>query len=204
MNRNFIVGLGVVVVAGLLLLFVIVPALQPAGTGSEMNITFYDEDGNELGKATTIGLFGLGIRTSGFEGDIHSVKVAVSFEVTTTMDYVAMYTYCYLQVVTEYNMQYSDIVHDVAKHQMDSSKIGLTGTFEATYLMSNLLPASAIDDLGKTEGWKMSFLANVETTLDLEDGTQRDTSDACSIILYLTWFEDVLSVDSWFAPPVIG
>lgn len=186
-----------------MLLIFIVPALQPEGTGSDMDITFYNADGNELGKATTT-LFGLGIQTSGFEGDVYSVKVAVSFEVTTTMDYAAMYTYCYLQIVTEHDMQYSEIVNDIPKHQMDTSKTGLTGTFEATYLMSTLLPANKIDELGKTEGWKMPFLASVETMLDLEDGTQRDVSDACSIILYLTWFEDILSVDSWFVPPVIG
>lgn len=202
MGKKWILGVALLVVLlGALFLFGVIPA---EGSSSSMDITFYDADGNELGVART-GLSIFGIRTAGFEGDVYSVKVAVSYVVTTNMEYLEMRTYCYLEVVTAVNdVQYNDVVHTVAEHQMGSSKLGLENTFEATYLMSELLPESKVDEVGKDYGWLMSFNARVKTTIDLEDGTQRDAEDTCGLVLTLTWVdpvESVFKVESYIALP---
>ena len=202
MGKKWILGVALLVVfLGGLFFMGYIPGTE--SDKADMDLTFYDEEGNELGKTTTK-LAILGIQTPGFEGDVHSVKVAVSFIVTTTMEYLEMRTNCYLEVVTRINTQTAGIVYTVAEHQVGTSKLGLENTFEATYLMSSLLPDSAITETGKTNGWVMSFNARVKTIVDLEDGTQRDVEDSCSIDLTLTWFEHEFSVDSWFVPPVIG
>ena len=203
--KKAILAVGVVAVAALVVVLFLPAFMLDAGTNTGMGITFYDADGNELGEATSTGFFGLGIQGMGFEGDIDHLTVRVDFLVTTNIEYREMYTYCYLEVVTAINnVQYGDVVHTVAEHQMDSGKTGLSGTFEATYQMSELLPDSAIDEYGKTYGWVMSFNAKVRATLDLEDGTQRDVEDTCSIALTLVWVEgaaEELALESWIGIP---
>lgn len=200
--RKWILGVALLVVLlGALFFFGVIPA---EGASSSMDITFYDADGNELGKATTGGLT-LGIRTLDAVADAHHIDIVVGYIVTTNIDYLEMRTYCYLEVVTAVNdVQYNDVVHTVAEHQVGSSKLGLENTFEATYLMSELLPDSAIDEFGKTYGWLMSFNARVKTTIDLEDGAQREAEDTCGIVLTLTWVdpvESVFKVESYIALP---
>ena len=203
MNNKSILGIVVVlvVVLGGLWYMGVFPA---EGASSAMDITFYDADGNEIGKATTGGL-ALGIRTVDGAVDVHHIDIAVSYVVTTNMEYLEMRTYCYLEVVTAINdVQYGDVVHTVTEHQMGSSKLGLENTFTATYLMSELLPDSKIDQYGELYGWLMSFNARVKTTIDLEDGTQREAEDTCGIVLTLTWVdpvEPVFKVESYIALP---
>lgn len=204
MKNKLILGAVVLVLfLGALFIFSVLPAED---SSSSLEITFYDAEGNELGIATT-GLSIFAVRGSGFEGDIHSLLVRVGFQVVTNLEYREMYTYCYLAVETAVNdAQYGDAVHTVAEHQMDSGETGLEGTFEHTYFMSELLPTNAIDEYGKLYGWIMSFAVRVHTTVDLDDGTQRDVEDTCGIDLTLTWYEDVpeeeeLSVSSWVSIP---
>ena len=205
MKNKWILGiLALVVILGGLFLMGIIPA---EGANSAMDITFYDADGNELGKATTGGLT-LGIRTVDGAVDIHHIDVVVSYLVTTNIDYLEMRTYCYLEVVTAINdVQHNDVVHTVAEHQVGGSKTGLENTFEATYLMSDLLPDNKVDEYGKTYGWLMSLNARVMTILDLEDGTQREAEDTCGIALSLVWFEPepdeepVFKVESYIGLP---
>lgn len=205
MGNKWILGVALLVVLlGGLWYLGVIPA---EGASSAMDITFYDADGNEIGKATTGGL-ALGIRTVDGAVDIHHIDVAVSYVVTTNIEYLAIYTYCYLEVVTAVNdVQHDDVVHTVAEHQMGSPNSDLSGTFEATYLMSDLLPDSAIDQYGELHGWKMSFNARVWTILDLADGTQREAEDTCGIALILVWFEPepaeepVFKVESYIVLP---
>jgi len=204
MRNKLIAG---IVILGLFLGALFILGVIPAESNSAaLEITFFDADENELGVvATQLAIFG--IRGSGFEGDIYSLLVHVDFQVTTNLEYREMYSYCYLTVETAINnVQYGDIVHTVSEHQMDSGETGLSGFFEGTYLMSELLPSSAIDQYGELYGWIMSFAVRVHTTVDLDDGTQRDVEDTCGIELTLIWYEEVpekevLSVESWVSIP---
>lgn len=210
MKNKWILGvLALVVILGGLFLMGYIETPGVDHTKSDVELTFYDEDGNELGKIDTK-LAILGVRTAGFEGDVHSVGVRVNFEVTTTMECVAIYSSCFLGVETVLDDgQGTTVVHAVAEGQMDSQKSGLTGSFEGTYLMSNLLPTSAVTDAGKQMGWIMTFTARVVTDVDYIDyeddiQKQKQVEDSCSISLTLTWYEHELSVDSYFVNPVIG
>lgn len=197
--RKWILGLGVlaIVLGGLFLMGYIT---IPEANASDMDITFYDVNGEELGKATTTGLSIFGIRRAGFEGDIYSVKVAVHFTVTTDINYTGIETKVWLEVDTKINFAVPVEVHRVDEHLMGSS-VKLEDTIEATYLMSELLPDSAIEAAGKANGWKMAFSARLKSVVGLPDGDTREVDDTCGITLDLTWSVSELNLDSYMTLP---
>ena len=198
MKNKLILGVVVlaVVLGGLFFLGVIsVDANDPT-----MDITFYDVDGKELGAISTTSLSLFGIRRAGFEGDIHSLEVVVYFTVTTDIEYVGVDTRCWLEVVTTLNTITGGHVHTVAEHRLGPPNTDLEGTFYNTYLMSDLLPASAIEATGKANGWNMKFNARLETLIGLPDGTTRSVDDTCGLGLALTWVEG-LELESHVALP---
>lgn len=197
--KNWMIGIGVLalVLGGLFLMGYIT---LPGDDQFNIDITCYDKDGNELGTATTR-LAILGISREGFDGDIHSVKVEVDFQVTTNIDYKEVNTICYLEVVTRINTQGAGIVHTLARHQIGGMGTTLNDTFADTILMSELLPVNKITDAGKEVGWGMTFTADVETTIIKQDGTAVEADDTCAITLTLIWVEDEVKVDSYIRLP---
>lgn len=197
MNKKLVLGLVIValVIGGLFLM----GAIPVEDSNVSMDITFYDVDGNELGKATTAGFSMFGIRRPGVEGDIHFLTVAISFTVTTDIENIGVVTKAWVGVVTRLNTITGGLVHEIAEEYVGRSA-ELEDTLEVTYLMSYLLPASAIESTGKANGWKMSFNARLETVLTRPDWTQRTVEDTCSIKLDLSWSEQ-LNLDSYIALP---
>lgn len=195
MAKKWILGVVVLaVVLGGLFLFGFIPG---DSSGSDMEIIFYDADGNELGRTDTR-LSTLGIRAEGFEGDIYSLKVVVYFRVTTDIDYIGIDTRCWLTVITrEGSSPRGTVAHSVAEHRLGPANTDLEGTFYDTYLMSDLLPASAITEAGKLGSWYMRFSARVETTVGKQDGTTKTVEDTCGTTLILSWVEG-LELESWF------
>jgi hypothetical protein len=191
--------LGVIVLALFLGALFLMGAIPVEDNNVSMDITFYDADGNELGKATTTGFSMFGIRRAGVEGDIHSLKVAVSFTVTTDIENIGVVTKAYLGVVTRLNTITGGLVHEIAEEYMGQSN-ELEATIEVTYLMSHLLPADKIEATGKANGWKMKFNARLETVLTRPDWTQKTVEDTCGIMLDLSWSEQ-LALDSYIALP---
>lgn len=192
--------LGVIVLALFLgAWFVFSGGLPFEGNDASMDITFYDADGNELGKATTGGLSMFGIRRDGVEGDIFSLVVAVHYTVTTDMENIGVVTKAYLGVVTRLNTITAGLVHEIPEGYMGQNNV-LEGTIEVEYLMSTLLPADKIEITGKTNGWSMVFNARLETTLTRPDWTQKVVEDTCGLGLSLTWSEQLV-LDSYIALP---
>ena len=195
MARRWLIAISViaVIVVGLLLLGFI-----PLGdsNASDMEIIFYDADGNELGRTDTLSLFG--IQRDGIEGDIHSLDVVVYFKVTTDIDYTYISSRCDLTIVTTLNTQPGGHVHTVAEHKLGATNTDLDGSFYATYLMSTLLPDSAIESVGKEYGWSMSFNAKVASNLGYGANDEIRLEDTCGTRLSLTWGEASATLDSWF------
>ena len=191
--------LGVIVLAVILGGLFFFGVITPESAASDMHITFYDEAGNELQVASTTGLAMFGIRQDGSATDIFSVLVKVDFEVTTDITFDNVDVRCYLKVITRLNTITAGLVHTVEEHQMGLSS-SMAGSIEATYLMSTLLPASAIEDAGKANGWGMSFYARVTAQLTLPDNTTRSVEDTCGITLKLVWSEQ-LDLESYIALP---
>ena len=197
--KKAIVIVGIVAVAALVVVLFLPMLIQ--NNASSMDITFYDKDGNVLGKANSAGVLGLGIHGEGIEGEIYSLKVVVYFRVTTDIDYSNVNTYCWLEVVTTLDTITGGHVHTVPKHSLGVVNTDLEGSFYRTteaghYYMAELLPDSAIEDTGKANGWNMKFSAWVETTVRRSDGTYREIADTCGITLKLTWVEN-LELESW-------
>lgn len=201
MANRLLVGIMIIalVIGGLFLLGYI-----PLGddNSANMEIIFYDVDGNELGRTNTLSLFG--IQQPGIEGDIHSLDVVVYFKVTTNIDYESILSACLLTITTSTNMgaERSEKVHEVSEHILGVASSDLEGSFSDTYLMSDLLPESAITAEGKENGWLMKFAARVGTYIDVTIPTgEPDAEDTCGTTLTLNWVADEVpsvSVDSWF------
>jgi hypothetical protein len=206
-KRSPIKFIAIAIVLTTLALLFIVPAMQPETETSNMLITFYDEDGNELGDAySVLPLNPFSIHGEGIEGAIHSLKVVVYFKVTTDIPYTGIDTRCWLTVVTTPNNPYASPCHTIAKHRLGWANTDLEGSFyrttaEGHYLMSELLPASAITEAAKPIGWSMKFTADVETTIGLPEGhpeyPTKAVSATSSVSLQLSWSE-ILYVDGWF------
>ena len=196
MARRWLIAISViaVIVVGLLLLGVISIGDSNA---AEMEIIFYDADGNELGRSDT-GLSIFGIQGPGFEGDIHSLDVVVYFKVTTDIDYTYISSRCDLTIVTTLNTISGGHVHTVAEHKLGATNTDLDGSFYATYLMSTLLPDSAIESVGKENGWSMSFNAKVASNLGYGANDEIRLEDTCGTTLSLFWGEASATLDSWF------
>jgi hypothetical protein len=195
-NKGILCVLVLAVIVGSLFFFGV---LTPESAKSDMYITLYDADGNELQVASTTGLAAFGIRRDGDANDVFSVKVKVDFEVTTDIAFDNVDVRCYLEVETKLNTIMAGHVHTVDEHQMGFSS-SMVGSIEATYLMSTLLPETAIENTGKTNGWKMYFRARVTAQLTLPDNTTRSVEDTCGITLTLTWSEQ-LDLESYIALP---
>ena len=152
MANRLLVGIMIIalVIGGLFLLGYI-----PLGddNSANMEIIFYDADGNELGRTNTLSLFG--IQQPGIEGDIHSLDVVVYFKVTTDIDYTYVTSRCDMSITTRLNTQTAGIVHSIDEHRLGAINSDLEGTFSANYLMSTLLPESQIESMGKQYGWTM-------------------------------------------------
>ena len=206
-KRSPIMLIGAAVVIVTLVLLVIIPAVTPETEASNMLITFYDEDGNELGEAfSTLPLNPFAIHGAGIEGAIHSLKIVVYFKITTDIAYVGLDTRCWLTVVTTPNSPYASAVSTIAEHRLGWANTDLEGSFyrttsEGHYLMSELLPAEAIKESAKPIGWNMVFTARVETTIGLPaghpDGQTKTVSTTSTVSLQLSWVE-TLQVESWF------
>lgn len=198
MKNKLILGVIVLaVIVGAWVIFAGLPVVD--GTAANMDITFYDADGKELGVATTTGLSIFGIRREGIEGDIHSLKVVVHYTVTTDIENIGVVTKAYLGVVTRLNTITAGLVHEVEEQYMGQNNV-LEGSIEVTYLMSALLPADKIEVTGKENGWTMSFNARLETTLTKPDWSQVVVTDTCGLGLSLTWSEQ-LDLDSYIVLP---
>lgn len=205
-KRSPIKFIAIVVVLTTLALLFIIPAMQPEAETSNMLITFYDEDGNELGEAySVLPLNPFAIHGEGIEGAIHSLKIVVYFKVTTDIAYIGIDTRCWLTVVTV-AARTGSAVHTVAEHRLGWANTDLEGSFyrttaEGHYLMSELLPADKITEAAKVDGWQMKFTARVETTIGLPEGhpeyPAKMVSSTSSLTLMLTWVE-ILGVESWF------
>lgn len=198
MTRNSIIAVVLLImVVGGLLLMGFIPSLDD--NSSNMEIIFYDEDGNELGRADdTFSIFG--IQSPSFEGNIHSLQVVVYFQVTTDIDYTLMSSKCLLSVKTSVNTlspSRMGVIHTVAEHQLGALNTDESGTFYATYLMETLLPESKLDET-KDVGWKMEFSAKVTTSVAVDRVDSRTVEDTCGTTLTLTWVADSLAVESWF------
>jgi hypothetical protein len=199
MKNKLVLGVIVLaVIVGALLFFGFIPS---EASNSEMEIIFYDAEGNELGRTDTR-LAILGIRADGFEGDIYSLKIVVYFTVTTDIDYIGIDTRCWLTVVTTPNNPYASPVHTVAEHRLGWANTDLEGSFyrttnEGHYLMEELLPAAAITESAKAIGWNMVFTGRLETSIGRQDGTIATVEDTCGTNLVLSWTEQ-LELDSWF------
>jgi len=85
MARKWIIGVGLIVlVVGGLFLLGFIPMVD--SNDANMEIIFYDVDGNELGRSDSkLAIFG--IQSPDFEGNIHTLDVVVHFKVTTDIDY---------------------------------------------------------------------------------------------------------------------
>lgn len=188
--------LGVIVLAVIIGGLFFLGFVPGTGAGSDMEIIFYDAEGNELGRTDTR-LSTFGIQRDGFEGDIHSLFVCVYFEVTTDIDYGWITTGCWLTVVTRVASPTAGIVHTVDEHRLGAVNTDESGTFYATYLMSDLLPAAAITEDQKQWGWSMGFSARLETDLGFASEETHTVSDTCGTTLRLVWSE-TLVLDSWF------
>ena len=198
MARKWLIGIGLtVLVVGALFLTGIIPIGD--SNAAYMEITFYDADGNELGKADdSLSIFG--IQSPEFTGDIYSLDVVVYFDVTTDMDYTIMTSKCLLSVKTEVNTlspTRMGVVHTIAEHQLGATNSDESGSFYATYLMSTLLPDSKID-ADKDIGWKMYFNAKVTTTVGLDGYDSEVVEETCGTTLILTWVESTLVLEAWF------
>jgi len=194
MRNKWIIGIVIIaIVFGGLFLLGFIPGDNTAG---DMEIIFYGEDGNELGRTDTR-LATFGIQSPDFEGNIHSLEVVVYFTVTTEIDYAWITTGCWLTVVTRLNTISAGIVHTVEEHRLGAVNKDLSGTFYATYLMSFLLPDNKIEATGKANGWGMSFNARLETEVGSGIETIKSVEDTCGTSLSLTW-EDGLALESWF------
>jgi len=191
--------LGVIVLAVILVAAFILGVVPGDSNTSSMDITFYDADGNELGTATTTGLSMFGIRRAGLEGDIFSLVVAVHYTVTTDIANIGVVTKAYLGIITRLNTITAGLVHEIPEEYVGQNNV-LDGSIEVTYLMSALLPASAIEATGKANGWSMNFNARLETTLTRPDWTQKVVEDTCGIGLSLTWSEQLV-LDSYISLP---
>lgn len=188
--------LGVIVLGVLLGALFFLGFIPGTGAGSDMEIIFYDADGNELGRSDTrLALFG--IQSPDFVGNIHTLEVVVYFEVTTDLDYAWITTGCWLTVVTRLNTISAGIVHTVEEHRLGAVNTDLSGTFYATYQMSDLLPDNKIEATGKANGWGMSFSARLETEVGSGIDTIKAVQDTCGTSLSLVW-EDGLTLQSWF------
>lgn len=197
MKNKWILGVIVLgVIVGAMLIF---GALTVEGTAADMDITFYDADGNELGVATTTDFSIFGIRREGIAGDIHSLKIVVHFTVTTDIENIGVVTKAYLGVVTRLNTMSAGLVHEIPEEYMGQANV-LEGSIEVIYLMSTLLPADKIEATGKANGWTMSFNARLETTLTRPDFSQAVVEDTCGLGLSLTWSEH-LDLDSYIVLP---
>jgi hypothetical protein len=191
--------LGVIVVAiilGAMFFFV----LPKEGSSASMDIIFYDADGNEIGTATTTGFSIFGIRRPGVAGDIHSLKVSISYVVTTDIEYNVISTMGWLEVVTTLNTMTGGHVYTLDEHRIGSASSELEGIFEHTYLMDDLLPPDMIESVGKANGWNMKFNGRVKTSVSLGDGEWRYVEDTCGISLTLTW-EEQLELESYISLP---
>jgi len=197
MRNKWILGIGVlaIVLGGLFLMGYI--SLPGPGNTSDMEIIFYDADGNELGRTDTrLALFG--VQSPDFVGNIHSLEVVVYFEVTTDIDYAWITTGCWLTVVTRLNTPTAGIVHTIDEHRLGAVNTDESGTFYATYLMETLLPDNKIEAIGKANGWSMSFNARLETEVGSGIETIKSVEDTCATSLSLVWKEDGLTLVSWF------
>ena len=194
MKNKLVLGIAVLaIILGGLFLFGFISGDSAA---SDMEIIFFDEDGNELGRTDTrLGVFG--IQSPAFEGNIHSLEVVVYFSVITDIDYAWITTGCWLTVVTRLNTVSAGIVHTVEEHRLGAVNTDLSGTFYATYLMSFLLPDSKIEATGIANGWGMSFNARLETEVGSGIETIKSVQDTCGTSLSLTW-EEGLALESWF------
>lgn len=196
MARKWLIAIAVIalIIGGIFLIGFLIP---DSGNATDMEIIFYDVDGNELGRSNTE-LSILGIQSPGFAGDIYSLDVVVYFQVTTNIDYTAIATACYLTIETRLNTMTSGIVHTIAEHRLGAINSDESGTFYANYLMSTLLPDSKIESSGKENGWMMYFNARVHTGVSSVGNPIIDVEDTCGTTLALTWDADRLELESWF------
>ena len=198
MARKWLIAIAVIVmvIGGLFLIsFVIPPDDIPV---SSIEIVFYDEDGNELGRTDTR-LSILGIQNPGFEGDIYSLEVVMYFKVTTSVDVAAIASAGWLEIRTEANIREPYVIHSIAEHSLGARNTDLEGTFYATYLMETLLPeAKMTDECKDGAGWIMYFDGKVVTSIESTQGERINAEDTCKTTLSLQWVGSTLSVDSWF------
>lgn len=188
--------LGIIVLAIVLGGLFFLGFIPGEGANSDMEIIFYDADGNELGRTDTR-MATFGIQNSGFVGDIHSLEVVVYFEVVTDIEYAWITTGCWLTVVTRVRSPSGGIVHTVDEHRLGAVNTDESGTFYATYQMSELLPAAAITEAQKQWGWNMAFSARLETEVGSGTTTIKSVTDTCGTTLLLDWVE-TLTLNSWF------
>ncbi len=197
-RKGVVIGIIVILlVVGGLLLTGIIPT--PDDNTSYMEITFYDADGNELGKADdTLSIFG--IRSPDILGDkdIDHLDVVVYFKITTDVDYTYTTSRCDMSIETRLNTYSGGIVHTIAEHRLGAINSDLEGTFYATYLVSTLLPDSKIDSAGKEYGWTMKFSATVTSQVGYDASDNIEATDTCGITLTLFWNEGTVSVEAWF------
>ena len=192
MARKWIIAVAfmVVIVGGLFFLGFI-----PLGNdnSSSMEIIFYDDDGNELGRSDNI----LGIQSPSFEGNIYSLEIVVYFQVTTDIDYTFITSRCDMSIETVLNTMTGSTAHTIAEHRLGAINSDESGTFYATYLMSTLLPDSKIESTGKENGWMMYFDAKVTSQVGSGASDITEVTDTCGTTLTLVW-EDGLTLESWF------
>ena len=195
MGRKWLIAIAVIALL-LVGLFVMGYISIPDDNDSNMEIIFYDEDGNELGRSDSkLGI--LGVQSPSFTGDIYSLDVVVYFQVTTDIDYASITTGCYLTITTRLDMERADILHQITEHRLGAYNSDESGTFSANYLMSTLLPDSKIDNDGRNFGWAMYFEARVHTSL-IKGGDIVEVEDSCGTTLKLAWVADTLKLESWF------
>lgn len=199
--RRAVIGVALVAIVVLAGLFFL--GFTPAeDIGSYMEITFYDEDGNELGKISNqFAIFG--IQREGIEGDVYSLKPVVYFKVTTDIDYIALYTWCWLEIVTRVRSPTAGIVYTFPEASLGPANTDEEGSFyrstrDGHFLMSELLPTNMITEPQKEWGWNMQFNARLKTTARRQDGTDKSIeANVPSTTLILNWVE-TLGVEGWF------
>ena len=197
-RKGWIIGISlalIVLVVGGLLLSGVVPL--PETNASNMEIIFYDADGNELGRTDTK-LSLLGIQNPGFTGDIHSLDVVVYFKVTTNSEPNYITSTCLLTIKTESNTRYGGVVNTVVEHRLGAINSDAEGSFYATYLMSQILPDDRIDAIGLESGWTVYFDATVKSNVGIDATETLNLEDTCGTTLAISWVADSATLESWF------
>lgn len=188
MDRTKAIAIAVVVVIALGAIFYIPQVLNQGNT--QMTITFFDGDGNEVYKTSTTGTnptISAAFATK--EGvEVSSCVVDLSYTVSGHSAQSTVGVVAAGEIVCRLNTMTGGIV----KTTTDShSKSTASGSWSITYNLDDLI---IVDSAGQSNGWGLTFGYDLTVTEHLADETQKTASTVLTKTLTLNWIESALAI----------